>query len=138
MIRRQGRCDELGVAARTKTFRGKDSDALAYVLDLNVKRRHLDASQRAMIAAELETLKHGGARRGLQDANLHLDRGIVAKKVNVSPSSIARAQAVRASAIPSIVTSVRTGQMPVSLAFRVAALSIPGQPRPPVAFRFTF
>jgi hypothetical protein len=52
-------CAELGIEPDTETFEGTDSEALAYVLDLNLTRRHLSESQRAMIAARLATLGRG-------------------------------------------------------------------------------
>jgi N6-adenosine-specific RNA methylase IME4 len=122
-------CVELGIQPQNRTFDGPDSDLLAFVLDLNLKRRHLNESQRAMIAADLETMSHGGARRSIQDANLHLDRADAASLLKVSPRSVASAKVVRSSAIPEIVHAVRQGHMPVSQAARVAALSEAGQQR---------
>jgi N6-adenosine-specific RNA methylase IME4 len=116
-------CAELGLPVASRTFEGDDSEALDFVMDINVVRKHLDASQRAMIAADLETLGHGGARRGFQDAKLHLDRAAAAKALNVSPRSVADARAVIDSAIPAIVAAVRQGHLPVSQASQVARLS---------------
>src|SRR6185437_15168117 len=62
-------CNEAGIPIRTKTFVGKDP--LAFVLSANLHRRHLNASQRAMIAAKLETMKQGRPGKG---ANLHVSR----------------------------------------------------------------
>lgn len=44
-------CQELGVHCRISHYYGKD--ALGYVISLNWHRRHLDTSQRAMVAAKL-------------------------------------------------------------------------------------
>lgn len=44
-------CNAAQVAARFKTYDGKD--AFAFVVSSNLHRRHLDASQRALIAAEI-------------------------------------------------------------------------------------
>ena len=46
-------CAELGVPLASTVFEGSDNNLLAFVLDLNLKRRHLDESQRAMVAAKL-------------------------------------------------------------------------------------
>jgi hypothetical protein len=46
-------------------------DAIAFVIDKNLRRRHLNKSQRAMAASKLEGFTHGGDRKSDQDANLH-------------------------------------------------------------------
>jgi hypothetical protein len=50
-------CRAAQVAARFEAYAGKDP--LAFVVSANLQRRHLDASQRAMIAAEIVTLRQG-------------------------------------------------------------------------------
>ena len=50
-------CLEAGIEASFAPFRG--DDPLAFVVSLNLKRRHLNESQRAMVAAKLATLKLG-------------------------------------------------------------------------------
>jgi hypothetical protein len=47
---------------KAEEFIGTTADALAYVISMNVKRRHLTASQRAIIAARLVTTTLGGDR----------------------------------------------------------------------------
>jgi ParB-like chromosome segregation protein Spo0J len=115
---RQRACDELGIKVATRTFTSTDSEALAYMLDLNVNRRHLSESQRAMIAKRLETLKQG---RPGKDANLHVSRDDAARLLNVSPRSIASAGTVLKRAEPEIVAAVERGVMAVSTAAYIAA-----------------
>jgi N6-adenosine-specific RNA methylase IME4 len=69
-------CEAAGVEPKFLEFDG--NDRLGFVLSLNVHRRHLSESQRGMVVAKLETLKHGGDRKAEQDANLHLDRRTLA------------------------------------------------------------
>jgi N6-adenosine-specific RNA methylase IME4 len=116
-------CAELGTEPATLTFEGTDTDALAYVLDLNLKRRHLDETQRAMIAAKLPGFMHGGDRRSDQAANLPLvSQETKARLFNVSERSVHDAVAVREHAIPAIVAACEQGRMPVSKAALVARL----------------
>lgn len=84
------------------------ADPLAFVVSLNLARRHLSESQRAMAAQKLETMRHGGSRVREQDANLHLDlrnagmaesqppvtRADAARMLNVSDRSVATARKV--------------------------------------------
>jgi ParB-like chromosome segregation protein Spo0J len=113
-------CAELGIVPRTETFMGNEAQCLDYVLDLNLKRRHLDESQRAMIAAELATLRQG-ARTDLAPIGA-MSQSEAADRLNVSRRTTQRAVLVRDKAIPAIVEAVRQGDMPVSLAARVAQL----------------
>jgi N6-adenosine-specific RNA methylase IME4 len=105
-----------------------DGDPLAFVISANVKRRHLNASQRAWIASEVETLKqHGGDRKTKpaadQDAELHLDREAAAKMFNVSPRSVANAALIRSSAEPELRHAVEQGRLTVDLGAKAARLS---------------
>ena len=53
-------CMAAGVDPRFEIYDG--NDPLAYVISLNLKRRHLDESQRAMVAAKIANI--GGGRLG--------------------------------------------------------------------------
>src|SRR5262249_24766819 len=65
-------CLAAGVEPRFVTWEGR-GDELAYVLSKNLRRRHLSESQRAMVAARIATLGHGGDRRSGQAANLPVE-----------------------------------------------------------------
>jgi hypothetical protein len=119
-------CQVAGVNPAFKEYKG--DDPLGYVVSLNMVRRHLDGSQRAMIAAKIETLKHGGNR---QDANLHLavSRDEAARMLNVSPRSVASAAQVLESGDPDMIASVEHGDLAVSAAANAVreALSPPSE-----------
>ena len=54
-------CQMKGIQPRTTETRV--ADPLAFVISLNLKRRHLDASQRAMVVAEIAKLPKGAHPR---------------------------------------------------------------------------
>ena len=101
-------CKAAGIEPKFLEFDG--DDPLAFVLSLNLHRRHLNESQRGMVASRLEILRHGGARRGDQDANLPLDRKAIASMLNVSSRTVASAAAVRDHALPELIQSVDRGR----------------------------
>ena len=111
-------CEKLGIKPKTTDYRG--NDPLGYVLSLNLSRRHLNESQRAMVAAKIATLGHGGSRG--QDANLHLETSTksAAKSVNVSERSAASARKVVERGTPALKKSVERGEIPVSTAAKLA------------------
>jgi hypothetical protein len=73
MQRRFRACRQLGIQPITKDWDGVGTPE-AFVLDQNLHRRHLIASQRAIVMAEFATLKHGEIGRGRQVQKL--DGGI--------------------------------------------------------------
>ncbi len=110
-------CDELGRRVRTKLFKGPDSEALAYVEDMNLRRRHLSEGQRAMFAARVAKL---GRDRRSNAAPAAFTQGDAARKYDVSPDSIQRARIVLAHAAPEIIAAVDQGVMAVAVAAGIA------------------
>ncbi len=98
------------------------ADVYALVISLNLRRRHLSESQRAMIAARLESYSHGGHRPAAQDANLHLARSDASQMFNVSPRSVASAARVYAQGAPELIAAVDAGQLAVSTAADLSRL----------------
>jgi hypothetical protein len=114
-------CQKLGIKPKTVDYRG--DDPIGHVLALNLSRRHLTESQRAMVAAKVATMPHGGDRKAEnQDANLRLDRTITeaAKSVSVSPRSVDAAKAVLSDGTPALARAVERGEIPVSVAAKIA------------------
>jgi ParB-like chromosome segregation protein Spo0J len=116
-------CKEAGVTPIGEEFEGTVEEARQYVLDMNLRRRHLDASQRALIAARLATIAHGGDRRSEQAANLPVPtQAEAAERLNVSERSVRDAVKVRDHGAPELVAAVERGDVPVSKAARIASL----------------
>ena len=104
-------CSETGTMPR---FREHHGDPLAFVLSANLQRRHLDESQRAMVAARLATLKQG-ARTDLAP-NGARSQADAASALNVSRRALQRATIVLTLGIPELIRAVDTGRVAVSLA----------------------
>ena len=106
-------CRQAGVEAKFEEFKG--TDALAFVISSNLHRRHLDESQRAMVAAKVANLRIG--------ANQHSEGmpiGSACALMNVSPRSAARAREVLHSGQVDLVAAVELGVISVSKAAEVA------------------
>ena len=99
-------------------------DPLGFVVSLNLHRRHLDESQRAMVGEKLATMKNGGDRKSDQSANLRTDLTVsqAAELLNVSERSITSAKKVQSQGIPELVRKVESGEVKVSVAADVATL----------------
>src|SRR5258708_18011833 len=92
-------------------------DPVAYVISLNLRRRHLDESQRAMVAAKLATLKLGD--------NQHSEGSSIegaSRLLNVGHASVERAKAVQRAGTPELIHAVERGAISVSAAADVASL----------------
>jgi hypothetical protein len=117
-------CREAGVDCPSNTFVGKDEDLLAFIIDLNLRRRHLNESQRSMVAAELANLGRGGDRSnqytGGKAQICAMSDAQAATLLNVSERSVETAKAVKRQATPEVVKLVEDGKLAVSAAVAVA------------------
>jgi hypothetical protein len=110
-------CLDAGVEPLFTEYNGRDP--IGYVVSLNLKRRHLDESQRAMVAAKLANLSDGQRADRVASS---IDLPTAAKMLNVSESSIKRAKTVQREADPEIVKAVESGDVSVSAAALFAKL----------------
>jgi len=77
-------CLEAGIEPEFRDYEG--DDPVRFVLSMNLHRRHLSPSQRAMIAADLATLERGGNRSKAQ--NCALTHAQAAEQFNVSERQV--------------------------------------------------
>ncbi len=103
-------CQAAGVEPVFRPF--TDDDPLALVISLNLKRRHLNESQRAMVAARLATLRDGQRADHVEG----LPIGRASDLLNVGERSVARAREVIDRGAPELVDAVEQGKIAVSLA----------------------
>ena len=111
-------CEELGKAVRTEVYDG--FDPVAFVISLNLHRRHLSESQRAMVAAKIATLPKG--------ANQHAQicapsQDAAAGMLNVSRRTVQAATKVKDEGAPELVAAVESGLVSVSAAATIAEAS---------------
>lgn len=117
-------CADCGVKPTFVDYTG--DDPLAFVLSKNLRRRHLDASQRAMVAAKLTTWKNGANQHTEGSANLQTI-GKAARRLNVSPRSVASAKTVQEAGVPELQAAVDAGEISVAAAELVARMPIRDQ-----------
>jgi ParB-like chromosome segregation protein Spo0J len=103
-------CQIAGREPKVQDYDG--DDPIGFVLSANLHRRHLNESQRAMVAANLSSLVLG--------ANQHTKAGLSAKEASallkVGTASIERAKAILRSGDPELIKAVTTGKVSVAVA----------------------
>lgn len=92
-------------------------DPVSFVVSLNLHRRHLDESQRALVAGKLATF-HLGSNQHSEG----LPIGRASDLLNVGERSVARAREVLDRGAPELVSAVESGRVSVSAAADVAEL----------------
>lgn len=126
--RRFAACKRLGIDAKTRVV--SPLDPIAYVMSLNLHRRHLTPSQRAMVAARARglydeqakdrmKLSEGRGQKGavkVPDVNRGDARDLAGKAASVSGTYVDRATKVLANAVPEVIQSVDEGRMSVTTA----------------------
>ena len=130
---RAAACLLAGVQPICEPFVGSERQKLDLVVSLNIHRRHLTESQRAMIAAKVsETDTSGGAAKG----NRHASKGkttsqicevesrvtstAAAEALAVSPRSVSSARKVNEKGTPELQQAVTDGDISVSAAAHIA------------------
>jgi predicted transcriptional regulator len=101
------------VEPKVREFPGNGSP-LEYVLSLNLHRRHLDESQRAMVAGKIATLKDG-QRKAATSIDVP-SQPEAAKMLNVGVASVQRARKVLNSGNKELISKVEQGEIAVSKA----------------------
>lgn len=114
-------CRIAGVEPKFREFKGKD--ALAFVLSANLHRRHLNESQRAVIAAKLTTMTRGrpseekiGTRADFSPAEksarvpIKTSVAEAARELEVSPRIVGQAKQALREAAPEDIEAVERGE----------------------------
>jgi N6-adenosine-specific RNA methylase IME4/ParB-like chromosome segregation protein Spo0J len=104
---REAACHALGIDAWTKVYEG--ADPLGFVLSLNLHRRHLSDSQRAMVAAKLAIWKRGINQHTAGSANLPTHE--VAKHLSVSERQVIKAKRVDTQGVKELSDAIRDGRV---------------------------
>jgi N6-adenosine-specific RNA methylase IME4 len=129
---RYASCLRLGVTPHFRNFceRGLDGprSPLDFVIDKNLRRRHLDESQRAMVAANIAMLKHGQrANRESPIGDSSVTQADAARMLRVGKRSVERARDVLDHGAPELIAAVRDGSIAVSMASDFSQLPISEQ-----------
>ena len=128
---RAAACAELGLPCPSVVY---DGDPVAYVVSLNLLRRHLNESQRALAAARLANIKNGSNQYTLGKVGASIDaptfdpvapsisQAEAATMMGVSRPSVQRAAAVLKGAAesiidPTVVEAIERGEVSVNKAY---------------------
>lgn len=109
-------CRLAKVEPEFEEFEGTDREALAFVISINLRRRHMSESQRAWVAAQMARLPRGG-RRNPQNWGMSADEA--ALQFNVSTGLIEYARAVRERDHAGLNQAVELDRIPVSAAAKL-------------------
>jgi hypothetical protein len=107
-------CLRVGIEPDYRVFEGPDDSLVKFVLDLNLHRRHLNESQRAMVAAKISNLGEGRPRN--TSSIEPVSQSAAAAAVNVGRESVKRAAQVRDFGSEEMKHDVESGNLAVSRA----------------------
>jgi hypothetical protein len=101
-------CEQAGIEPVYEEYTG--TDALQYVVDSNLNRRHLTTSQRAMIAAELATMRQGERTDLPPNGGKSVSTKQAAAQLKVGTRTIERAKKVIESGDKDAISAVEAGR----------------------------
>ena len=109
-----------GIDPTVVEFEGNDAQALDFVISRNLRRRHLNDSQRAMVAADIATMRQGERTDLPPNGGTKTSQADAAEMLNVSKRNVERATVVKSRGAPELKVAVKAGEIPVSAAANVA------------------
>lgn len=116
-------CEELGIEPLIEEIEDSGDgsfDPFRWVLSMNLHRRHLTESQRAMVAAKLANMKGGRpSKETVQICTVSLEQA--ADMLSVGRTSVSNAKKVLEHGSKEIIEAVEQGQLPVSFTAKVVA-----------------
>ena len=134
-------CQVLGRQPVSVIYEG--DDPIGYVISHNLTRRHMDESQRSMVAARISNLKRGDNQYTV-DAPIggtSITQAAAASKMSVGERSVQRARKVIDKGTQELAEAVDAGKIAVSVAAKIAELDherqqqIVADPRPEQAIK---
>src|SRR6266567_5982900 len=122
-------CMQLGIEPQFREWKGDDAGLLSFILSLNLQRRHLSSSQKAILAAEIETYLATQAKKNMSQGGKGLEKipspihaaRQAAALVGTNAHYVTDAKRVMGQA-PEIVDAVRRGIISIPDAVVVARL----------------
>jgi hypothetical protein len=111
--------ESLGIEPKVIEWQGEEKDLLGFVVSLNLHRRHLNESQRGIVAGKLANLENGKRPTPI---DVGVTQAEAAELLNVSVKSVQRAKKVIEKAIPELTEKVSQGEVAVSTAAVIADL----------------
>lgn len=117
-------CQALGIDCPTRLYVG--DDPVEFVVSMNLRRRHLNESQRGMIAARLATLE---AHRPAKTAGIPaVSQTEAAQMLKVSRDTVQQARKVQQEGAPEVAQAVDVGEMTLTAALPLTTLPKEVQP----------
>lgn len=112
-------CRRAEVPPEFQEWDGGDGSLVSFVVSMNLRRRHLNESQRQVVAAKIATLAKGQRPRRLADVPTQAE---AATLLNVGERGVRRARVVLGHAVPALREAVERGEIGLTAAAVVAGL----------------
>jgi ParB-like chromosome segregation protein Spo0J len=116
-------CLALGIEPKFRKVEMTWEEAKAFVISVNLSRRHLDASQRAVIASRMATLEQGrpASQEKASIEAFSVTQRQAAESFNVGRATLQRAKNLQRVSAPEVVEEVASGKISLHKAGKLAA-----------------
>lgn len=110
-------CRQTDTEPHYREWVGDMQSLTAFVISMNLHRRHLSESQRAMVALKLTNLERGNPKFS-NSANLQnsVSQSVAAEMLNVSTRTVAAAAKIKDIGVQELVEAVETGEVSIAAA----------------------